>query len=183
MTECSIPRSLLLEIWIRSSRRRLGIWFYNAQSRCYTFLPFYYGFGLAIWLVVQHVHILSTGLLSVPRGTGNPQTGSSGGNTYPSGNGGSGGGHTLSFGWWRRRRSPSNTAANSDDSSERWIWYWSRADTGYGNGPADAAKEHRAIATKPVRPQKKLATKRHKKHKDQRRLLCAFCVCRMTQFI
>ena len=25
--------------------RRLGIWFYNTHSRCYTFLPFYYGLG------------------------------------------------------------------------------------------------------------------------------------------
>ena len=31
--------------WMFSSYRSLGVWFFNPLSRCYTFLPFYYGWG------------------------------------------------------------------------------------------------------------------------------------------
>ncbi|HEY6121121.1 MAG TPA: FecR family protein [Pyrinomonadaceae bacterium] len=31
--------------WLFSSYRSLGVWFFNPLSRCYTFLPFYYGWG------------------------------------------------------------------------------------------------------------------------------------------
>ena len=78
--------------------RRLGIWFYNTHSRCYTFVPFYYGLGS------PYGTSYTTSLYYPPayypyqnprtNTNGNqPQTGSNGGQSYPSRGGG--GGHTY----------------------------------------------------------------------------------------
>ena len=82
--------------------RRLGLWFYNTHSRCYTFLPFYYGLGSPYGS--YNTSIYYPPAYSSPRyptGNGNtntngyPQTGSTGGggggHSYPSGGGGGGG--------------------------------------------------------------------------------------------
>lgn len=84
--------------------RRLGIWVFNTNLRCYTFLPFYYGWGS------PYGSSYSTSLYYPPayypyryptannNNNGNPpQTGSNGGHTYPSGSG-SGGGHSYPSG-------------------------------------------------------------------------------------
>jgi hypothetical protein len=79
--------------------RRLGLWFYNGHSRCYTFLPFYYGIGSPYGSYNTSVYY-PTAYYPPRYGNTNgnqPQTGSNGGgangggHTYPSG-GGSGGG-------------------------------------------------------------------------------------------
>ena len=74
---------------------RNGIWFYNTNSRCYTFLPFYYGwnspygsYGTSIYYPPAYY----------PRGNGythTPASGGSTGQTYPSSGSTSGGGHTY----------------------------------------------------------------------------------------
>jgi hypothetical protein len=79
--------------------RRLGLWFYNSNSRCYTFLPFYYGFG-SPYGSSYNTSIYYPTAYSQPRypnTNGNqPQTGSNGGQTYPSGNAGGGGSRPTS---------------------------------------------------------------------------------------
>jgi len=77
--------------------RRLGLWFFNTHSRCYTFLPFYYGLGSPYGSYNTSVYYPTAYYPQrYPNGNtnGNPQTGSNngGGHTYPSGNGGGGGG-------------------------------------------------------------------------------------------
>ena len=74
---------------------RNGIWFYNTNSRCYTFLPFYYGwnspygsYGTSIYYPPAYY----------PRGNGythTPASGGSTGQTYPSSGSTSGGGHAY----------------------------------------------------------------------------------------
>ena len=80
--------------------RRLGIWFYNRQSHCYTFLPFYYGFG-SPYGSSYNTSIYYPPAYSQPRypsgstnTNGNPRTGSTGGG-YSSGGGG---GHSYPSG-------------------------------------------------------------------------------------
>lgn len=78
------------------SRGRLGFWFYNTSSRCYTFLPFYYGWGS------PYGNSYSTSVYYQPTNNSYPQGGSngnSGSGSYPSGgnvgtpsSGGGGGG-------------------------------------------------------------------------------------------
>lgn len=72
--------------------RRLGLWFYNSHSRCYTFLPFYYGLGSPYGS--YNTSIYYPAAYSSPRypnTNGYPQqTGSGGGHSYPSGGGGGG---------------------------------------------------------------------------------------------
>ncbi len=74
--------------------RRLGLWFYNTHSRCYTFLPFYYGIGSPYGSYNTSVYY-PTAYYPPRYGNTNgsqPQTGSNGGgHTYPSGGGGAGG--------------------------------------------------------------------------------------------
>jgi hypothetical protein len=75
--------------------RRLGVWFFNSQSRCYTFLPFYYGFG-SPYGSSYSTSLYFPGYYPPRTNTNNypTQTGSNGGggsHTYPS-SGGSGGG-------------------------------------------------------------------------------------------
>jgi hypothetical protein len=75
--------------------RRLGLWFYNTHSRCYTFLPFYYGLGSPYGSYNTSVYYPTAYYPSrYPTNTnGNPpQVGSNGGGqTYPSSGGGGGG--------------------------------------------------------------------------------------------
>jgi hypothetical protein len=72
--------------------RRLGLWFYNTNSRCYTFLPFYYGIGS------PYGSYYNTSIYYPPAyyPRGNP-TGNAGGNTPQTGSygGGNGGGHSY----------------------------------------------------------------------------------------
>jgi hypothetical protein len=70
------------------SNRGLGVWFFNDRSGCYTFLPFYYGWGS------PYGSSYSTSMYYPPAYTGstgyNPPAGggnSSGGQTNPSGGG------------------------------------------------------------------------------------------------
>jgi uncharacterized membrane protein YgcG len=72
--------------------RRNGFWFYNTNSRCYTFLPFYYGWGS------PYGSSYSTTVYYPPAYYPRPgytppagSTGNNGGHSYPSGSGGSGG--------------------------------------------------------------------------------------------
>ena len=83
--------------------RRLGFWFYNSNSRCYTFLPFYYGLG-SPYGSSYNTSIYYPTAYYPPRypntntnGNGYPpQTGSNGGghsgggHSYPAGGGGGG---------------------------------------------------------------------------------------------
>ena len=72
--------------------RRLGVWFFNSQSRCYTFLPFYYGFGSPYGssyntsLYFPGYYPPRTNTNNYPQQTGS--TGGGGSHTYPSGGGG-----------------------------------------------------------------------------------------------
>jgi FecR protein len=73
------------------SSRGLGVWFFNARSGCYTFLPFYYGWGS------PYGSSYSTSIYYPPAYTGSttyhPSAGGSGGGqAYPGGGGTSGGG-------------------------------------------------------------------------------------------
>jgi hypothetical protein len=74
------------------SSRGLGVWFFNARSGCYTFLPFYYGWGS------PYGSSYSTSIYYPPAYTGsttyNPSAGGSGNGQggYPNGGGTSGGG-------------------------------------------------------------------------------------------
>ena len=74
------------------SSRGLGVWFFNARSGCYTFLPFYYGWGSPYGASYQ------TSIYYPPAYTGSttyhPSAGGSGGGGqgYPNGGGTSGGG-------------------------------------------------------------------------------------------
>jgi hypothetical protein len=74
------------------SRGRLGLWFYNSGAGCYTFLPFFYGFGSPYGSsystsVYGGYGISNTGSTGWPNSRG-----SGGGRTYPSGGGGNGAG-------------------------------------------------------------------------------------------
>ena len=83
--------------------RRLGLWFYNSNLRCYTFLPFFYGWGspygsynTSIYYPPAYYPRPNSNGYTPPPGGGNGQTypsgGSSGsGHTYPSGGSGGGG--------------------------------------------------------------------------------------------
>lgn len=81
------------------SSRRLGLWFFNTHSRCYTFLPFYYGLGSPYGSYNTSVYYPNA--YYPPRyptnaGGNQPQVGSNGGNggghTNPSSGGVNGGG-------------------------------------------------------------------------------------------
>lgn len=89
--------------------RRFGFWFYSPRARCYTFLPFYYGFsspyGNSYWNTVYYVP-RRTWNSSNPPGTtgGNYPSGGGGGSSYPSGGNGGGtssGGGSSSGGGYR----------------------------------------------------------------------------------
>jgi len=71
---------------------RNGIWFYNANARCYTFLPFFYGWGSPYGSYNTTLYYPPA---YRPRGSSNgyvPNSGSSGsGQTHPSGGSTSGG--------------------------------------------------------------------------------------------
>ena len=83
--------------------RRFGLWFYNSSLRCYTFLPFFYGWGSPYgsyntsiyYPPAYYPRANSNGYTyTPPPGGGNGgQTsgGSGGGHTYPSGGNGGGG--------------------------------------------------------------------------------------------
>src|ERR1700752_4925376 len=81
--------------------RRLGIWVFNTNLRCYTFLPFYYGWGSpygssyspSLYYPPLYYPYRYPTANNNNNGTP-PQTGSNGGHTYPSGSG-SGGGHSY----------------------------------------------------------------------------------------
>lgn len=85
--------------WDPFSSRRLGLWFFNAHSRCYTFLPFYYGLGSPYGSYNTSVYYPTAYGPRYPTNAGGsqPQIGSNGGgngggHTYPSSGGGTGGG-------------------------------------------------------------------------------------------
>lgn len=84
--------------------RRFGFWFYNLNSRCYTFLPFYYGWGspygssysTAIYYPPAYYNPApNSNGYNPPPGGSNP--GNNGGHAYPPG-GGNGGGHSYPSG-------------------------------------------------------------------------------------
>jgi FecR protein len=86
-------------------RGRLGVWFYNRQSSCYTFLPFYYGlgspYGSSYSTSVYFPSAYQQPRYSNTNTNGNPPQSSSGGaggggHTYPSSGGGGGGAHPTS---------------------------------------------------------------------------------------
>ena len=73
--------------------RRLGLWFFNPGAGCYTFLPFFYGWGSPYGTsYTTSVYYPSGGYYPRPSGSsgGTPASGSSGGSgpTYPSGGSG-----------------------------------------------------------------------------------------------
>ena len=67
---------------------RLGLWFFNPRAGCYTFLPYFYGWG-SPYGSSYTTSIYNPGAIYYPRpaGSSNPSTGSTGstGHTYPSG--------------------------------------------------------------------------------------------------
>lgn len=73
------------------SRGRLGFWFFDRHSHCYTFLPFYYRWSS------PYGNSYGNSVYYAPRYYPNngsyrtPTTGSNGGTNYPRGSGGSGG--------------------------------------------------------------------------------------------
>ena len=104
-------------------RRRLGFWFYSPLARCYTFLPFYYGFsspyGGNYWNSVYYNPGRRWNSSNPPGTTGGNYPSGNGGGNYPSGNGGgssSGGGN--SSGGYRPSPPPSSGPSG-----------------GYGRGP------------------------------------------------
>lgn len=73
--------------------RRSGIWFYNRQSHCYTFLPFFNGwgspYGSSYNTSIYYPPAYSSPRYPTPNTNGYPQSGSNGsGHSYPSGGGG-----------------------------------------------------------------------------------------------
>jgi uncharacterized membrane protein YgcG len=84
--------------WDPFSRSASGLWFYNRDARCYTFLPFYYGWGS------PYGSSYSTSIYSPYFGfpTGGrrswPQSGNGNGSNGSNGSYGSGGGATSSGG-------------------------------------------------------------------------------------
>ena len=93
-----------------SFSRRYGIWVFNSNIRCYTFLPFFYGWGSPYGSYSTSLYY-PPAYYQYPTGNnnnGSPQTGSNNGgsgHTYPSngsggstGTGGSGGGHSYPSG-------------------------------------------------------------------------------------
>ena len=90
------------------SRRRLGFWFYNTHSRCYTFLPFYYGWGS------PYGNSYSTSVYYTPTNNSYPRNGpnrNTGGGSYPSGN--NGGGTSSGGGGGTYRPAPPPSSAPS----------------------------------------------------------------------
>ena len=79
--------------------RRNGIWFYNANARCYTFLPFFYGWGSPYGSYNTSIYYPPA---YHPGGNGNgytpPPVSGGSGHTYPSGGSTSGGGHSYPSG-------------------------------------------------------------------------------------
>lgn len=75
------------------ARRRLGFWFYNSNSHCYTFLPFYYGWRSPYGNSYGNSIYYTPRIYSSPNNGSYrpPTTGSNGGTNYPGGSGGSGG--------------------------------------------------------------------------------------------
>ncbi|HET6978450.1 MAG TPA: FecR family protein [Pyrinomonadaceae bacterium] len=111
--------------------RRVGVWVFNTQSRCYTFLPFFANWGSPYGSYTTSLYYPPAYYpYGVPQSNSNgnqPQTGSNGGHTYPSsgGNGGgsgSGGGHTYPSGGGGQRPSPPTPQPMSPPSG------------GYGSG-------------------------------------------------
>ena len=94
------------------SRGRLGFWFFNPRSHCYTFLPFHYG-----WSSPYGNSYSNTVYYHPPSNSNTGYSGSSGntGGSYPSGGSGSSGGGGGSY-----RPSPPPSPAPSSG--------------GYGNG-------------------------------------------------
>jgi hypothetical protein len=94
------------------ARQRLGLWFYNSNSHCYTFLPFYYGwrspygnnYGTIVYYTPRH---------NYPNGSNRPSNGNTGG--YPSGGSGGAGGSTAGGGGTYTPR-PSNPTPSSGGS-------------------------------------------------------------------
>jgi len=76
--------------------QRNGIWFYNANARCYTFLPFFYGWGSPYGSYNTSIYYAPAYYYPRPSGY-SPGYGGTGGNghTYPSGGTTSGGGSTA----------------------------------------------------------------------------------------
>jgi FecR protein len=77
--------------------RRNGLWVYNANARCYTFLPFFYGWSSPYGSYNTSIYY-PPAYYPRPSGYTPAPGGSSGGNSYPSGSSGSGGGHTYPSG-------------------------------------------------------------------------------------
>ncbi|HEU4511445.1 MAG TPA: FecR family protein [Pyrinomonadaceae bacterium] len=101
------------------SRGRLGFWFYNANARCYTFLPFYYGWG-SPYGNSYSTSVYYTPTNSYPRGGGGSNgNGNSGGGSYPSGGSNGGGNHSGGGGGTYRPAPPPSSGPSG----------------GYGNGP------------------------------------------------
>ena len=101
------------------SRGRLRFWFYNTSARCYTVLPFYYGWGS------PYGNSYSTSVYYYPNANSYPRNGANGntgGGSYPSGgNSSAGGGNSSGGGGGTYRQSPPPSPVPSSG--------------GFGNGP------------------------------------------------
>lgn len=71
--------------------RRLGFWFYNSGSHCYTFLPFYYGWRSPYGNSYRNSVYYNPHYYSYPRNNGTPSAGNNGGSYRSGGSGGSSG--------------------------------------------------------------------------------------------
>ena len=99
------------------SRGRFGFWFYNTSAHCYTFLPFYYGWG-SPYGNSYSTSVYYTPSYSYPRGGGG-SNGNTGGGSYPSG--GANGNSSGAGGGTYRPAPPPSPAPSSG---------------GFGDGPA-----------------------------------------------
>jgi len=77
--------------------RRLGVWYFNSRLSCYTFLPFFYGWGSPYGSYNTSLYY-PPAYYYYPRPTGYRPAYGGNGHTYPSGGSSSGGGSTAGGG-------------------------------------------------------------------------------------
>lgn len=95
------------------SNGRLGFWFFNSRAGCYTFLPFFYGWGS------PYGNSYSTSIYYNPAYNSYPNGRNNGSSTYPGGGSNpSGGGSSRGSGGTYRQTPPPSSSPNG----------------GYGNG-------------------------------------------------
>lgn len=79
--------------------RRLGLWVFNTQTRCYVFLPFFSNWGSPYGSYTTALYYPAAYYYPRPNSNGyTPPAGGGNGQSYPSGGGTAGGGHSYPSG-------------------------------------------------------------------------------------